>query len=158
MSWKHFHSLDIWVFLVFSLDSVSQIVMNELFIHPPKVKYYVSKLLLWCVLSLLTCMYWPWGGSYFCLFVCIGLLRPTLECVTFCPTAVIAACSCGVSNSAPTPECYFILSLCCAELETPYEPTAITALSQNVTHSSDGPERPIHTINRMSRNNWCDMT
>ena len=55
------------------------------------------------------------------------------------------------------PECYFILSLCCAELETPYEPTTITALSQNIAHSSDGPERPIHIINTMSRNNRCDM-
>ena len=38
-------------FVEFSLDSVSQIVMNEPFVHLPKVKYSVSKLFLLFVLS-----------------------------------------------------------------------------------------------------------
>ena len=55
--------------MVFLLDSVSQIVINELFVHPSKVKYSVSKLLFLLVLSLLVCMYWYWSGREFIVFL-----------------------------------------------------------------------------------------
>ena len=67
-------------------------------------------------------------SCYCCLFIWSFLSGPALESEIFCLKAVIVACSYGVSNSRP------------AHTYKQREQATITALRQNISLSSSGPE------------------